>query len=254
VTSEPAIDPAAQAFGSAAGDYERARPSYPQEAIELLRRELGIGPGTRVCDLAAGTGKLTRLLVSTGADVVAVEPVAGMREQLVEVLPDVEALDGTAEAIPLPDESVDALTVAQAFHWFRFDEALAEISRVLRPGRGFAILFNERDERVGWVKEWNDRIEWHSRRIAYYQHTDWAAVLGDAGFPDVGQAHVEWAQPMTRELTAARVRSVSYVAEMTADKQQQYVDRVLALVADFDEPFDLPYVTHVYWARRAARR
>ena len=250
MTGEPAIDPAAQAFGSVAGEYERARPSYPPEAIALLRRELGIGPGARVCDLAAGTGKLTRLLVSTGADVVAVEPVAGMREQLAEVLPDVEALDGTAEAMPLPDESVDAVTVAQAFHWFRFDEALAEIRRVLRPGRGFAILFNERDERVDWVREWNERIEWHSRRIAYYQHTDWAQVLGDAGFDDVGQARVEWVQPMTRELIAARVRSVSYVAEMSADQQQEYVDRVLALVSDFDEPFDLPYVTHVYWARR----
>src|SRR3954471_16036477 len=166
--SEPraGIDPLANAFGPAAADYERARPSYPPEAIEVLRRELAVGPGLRVCDLAAGTGKLTRLLVATGADVVAVEPVPGMRAQLAEVLPEIEALDGTAEAIPLDDASVDAVTVAQAFHWFKFDEALAEIKRVLRPGGWVVILFNRRDERVDWVRTWSDVIEWHGRRIS----------------------------------------------------------------------------------------
>jgi SAM-dependent methyltransferase len=251
VTEAPRIDAAAEAFGAAAGDYERARPSYPQEAIALLRRELSIGPGVRVCDLAAGTGKLTRLVAATGADVVAVEPVAGMREQLSEVLPDVEALDGTAESIPLPDESVDVVTVAQAFHWFRFDEALAEIRRVLRPGGGLAILFNERDERAGWVKTWSDAIEWHSRRVALYQHTDWEAVLADGGYVDVRRAEVEWTQPMTRDLIAARVRSVSYIADMDPAGQQGYVDRVVALVADFEEPFDLPYITRIHWARKS---
>jgi SAM-dependent methyltransferase len=246
----PRIDPAAEAFGPVAGDYERARPSYPHGAIELLRRHLGVGPGCRVVDLAAGTGKLTRQLAGTGADVVAVEPVAGMREQLAAAVPDVEVLDGTAEAIPLPDASVDALTVAQAFHWFRLDEALAEIARVLRRGGGLAILFNERDERLPWVREWNERIEWHSRRIAYYQRVDWPGVLRDAGFADVGGHDVEWSQPMTRDLVAARVRSVSYVAQEPEHVQQDYVGRVLALVDGFEEPFDLPYVTHLWWASK----
>jgi SAM-dependent methyltransferase len=239
---------AANAFGPAAGDYERSRPSYPAGAIEVLQREAGVAAGARVCDLAAGTGKLTRLLAATGADVVAVEPVPGMREQLHASVPGVEVLDGTAEAMPLPDASVDAVTVAQAFHWFRFDEALAEIGRVLRPGGHLAILFNERDERTPWVKQWNDDIEWHKRRIAQYQGTDWSAVLTGACYGQVGEAHIEWNQPMTRDLVAARVRSVSYVADEPADVQQDYVDRVLALVADLDEPFDLPYVTHIWWA------
>src|SRR5438270_3365392 len=241
------IDRMAQAFGSAAADYERARPPYPVEAIDVLRAETGIGPGTRVCDLAAGTGKLTRLLVSTGADVVAVEPVSGMRAQLAEVLPDIDVLDGTAEAIPLGDGSVDAVTVAQAFHWFKFAPALAEIRRVLRPDGALAILFNQRDERVPWVKTWNEAIEWHSRRIAYYQTTDWTKVLQDAGFMSVGYRSTEWNQPLNRDLLAARVRSVSYIADAPPDEQQDYVDRVLALVQDFDDTFPLPYVTHVWF-------
>lgn len=246
----PEVDPAARAFGSAAADYERARPGYPPDAVEALRRHLGVGPGRRVLDLAAGTGKLTRLLVGTGADVVAVEPVEGMREELARAVPDVEVLDGTAEAIPLPAGSVDAVTVGQAFHWFRADEALAEIRRVLRPGGGVAILFNRRDERVPWVREWSERIGWHTRRIATYEHTDWGALLAGAGFGGVERLDVEWVQPMTRELLAARVRSVSYVAAEPPEVQQGYVDRVLELVADVEEPFDLPYVTSLWWARR----
>jgi SAM-dependent methyltransferase len=200
-----------------------------------------------VCDLAAGTGKLTRLLAGTGAGVVAVEPVPGMREQLTDTTPEVEVLDGTAEAIPLLDRSVDTVTVAQAFHWFRFDDALAEIARVLRPGGGLAILFNERDARVPWVERWNDVIEWHSRVIARYQATDWTALLEAHGFEHLGHADIEWDQPMTRDLVAARVRSVSYIADEPAAVQQDYVDRVLALVDGFDEPFALPYVTHIWW-------
>jgi len=246
------IPEAANAFGLVAADYERARPTYPVEAIELLRRELRLAPGCVVCDLAAGTGKLTRLLIGSGATVVAVEPVAGMRAQLSEVLPDIDVRDGTAEALPFDDASLDAVTVAQAFHWFRFDDALTEIRRVLRPGGALAIVFNERDERTPWVKTWNDTIEWHGRRIAMYQSTDWASLLAGHGLEGGGQAHIEWVQPLTRDLLAARVRSVSYIAEETAEVQQSYVDRVLALVQGRDEPFDLPYVTHLWWARRPA--
>jgi len=244
------IDPAANAFDGAAADYERARPSYPPESIEVLRRELGVGPGTRVCDLAAGTGKLTRLLVGIGAEVVAVEPVAGMRSQLREVLPDIDVLDGTAESIPLPDESVDAVTVAQAFHWFDFDAALEEIHRIVKPNGAVAILFNERDDREPWVAGMSDVLHWHERNSSQYQRTDWAAVLGGHGFSFTGDARVQWNQPMTRDLLESRVRSVSYVAKEPADVQQDYVDRVLALVDDFPETFDLPYITRVWWATR----
>lgn len=246
--NDPRIAEPANAFGPAAGDYERARPSYPPQAIAVLRRQLKVGPGARVCDLAAGTGKLTRLLAGTGAHVVAVEPVPGMREQLQATSPEVEVLDGTAEAIPLADASVDVVTVAQAFHWFTFDVALAEIRRVLRPGGGLAILFNNRDERTPWVAEWNDVIEWHSRVVTRYQDTDWAELLGAHGFESVGHDVVEWNQPMTRDLLAARVRSVSYIAEEPADVQQGFVDRVLALVDGFDGTFDLPYRTLLWWA------
>ena len=118
-------------FETVADAYERARPGYAPAAVEWIAERLPFG---RVLDLAAGTGKLTRQLVARGADVVAVEPGEEMRAVLARVVPGVEVLAGSAEAIPLPDESVDTVTVAQAFHWFRAEEALAEIHRVLRPG------------------------------------------------------------------------------------------------------------------------
>ena len=120
--------------------YERGRPGYPRAAVDFLAR-LRLGPGRTVVDLAAGTGKLTRLLLATGAEVVAVEPVAEMRAALPA---GARTVDGTAEAMPLTTASADAVAVAQAFHWFDGDAALAEIHRVLRPGGALALVWNRR--------------------------------------------------------------------------------------------------------------
>ena len=98
-----------------------------------------------------------------------------MRDELAAAVPSVDVRDGTAESIPLPDAAVDLVTVAQAFHWFRFEEAWPRSIACCVPGGSLAILFNERDERVPWVEAWNEVIEWHSRRIAGYQNTDWTA-------------------------------------------------------------------------------
>ena len=136
------IDPVAAAgFGSAADVYERARPSYPPESIDWLLARTGVGEGDTIVDLGAGTGKLTRLLAPSGARIVAVEPIPEMRAHI-----DVgEAIDGTAEAIPLPNASAVLVTVAQAFHWFDHDRALPEIHRVLRPEGALALFWNMRD-------------------------------------------------------------------------------------------------------------
>ena len=115
-------------------DYEAARPSYPPEAVDWFVEHLRLSRGRRVADVAAGTGKLTRLLVPTGAALLAVEPVAGMRATFRRLLPEIPLVAGTAEAMPFADASLDAITVAQAWHWFDHERATAEAARVLRRG------------------------------------------------------------------------------------------------------------------------
>src|SRR5437588_5658396 len=109
---------ARRGFERHADAYERGRPNYPAEATAWLVTKLGLGPGRTVVDVGAGTGKLTRALLPSGATVIAVEPVAAMRAVLKRELPTVQAMNGTAESLPLPDASADAIVVGQAFHWF----------------------------------------------------------------------------------------------------------------------------------------
>jgi SAM-dependent methyltransferase len=147
VTVNPLAD---RAFGSQAQAYERGRPGWPADAVTGLLERWG---ARDVVDLAAGTGKLTRVLVRA-AEVTAIEPVDGMRAVLERQVPEARVLAGSAEAIPLPDESVDAVFVAEAFHWFDLERAPAEIARVLRPGGRLAVLFNGLDgDEADWMKE-----------------------------------------------------------------------------------------------------
>lgn len=244
-------DVAARGFQAGAAAYELARPGYPDDAVRVLADQVGIGPGTRVCDLAAGTGKLTRRLVELGASVVAVEPVAGMREQLQVAVPGVEVADGTAEAVPLPDASVDVVTVAQAFHWFDAPAALVEIARVLAPDGRLAILWNERDESTAWVAEMSRLIRWHERTVSRYQHVDWAEIVAEADrFTSLQERAIRWEQPLTRVVLADRVRSISYIAVMPPTERERLAAEVTALVARRAEPFGLPYVCRVQWCSR----
>ena len=140
-------------YGRSADSYVRGRPDYPPAALDWLRSDLGLGPGQTALELGSGTGKFTRLLVETGADIAAVEPVAAMLDELRRSLPAVTALQGTAQRIPAADASADAVICAQAFHWFASADSLAEIHRVLKPGGMLGLIWNVRDQSVGWVAE-----------------------------------------------------------------------------------------------------
>ena len=131
--------------------YTQGRPEYPTDILPWLKGNLGVAAGKLVVDLGAGTGKFTKLLVQTGADIIAVEPVEEMRLQLETTLPEVRLLPGCAEAIPLDTGSVDAVVCAQAFHWFASETALREIHRVLKPSGKLGLIWNVRDESVDWV-------------------------------------------------------------------------------------------------------
>lgn len=242
-------------FGPAAAQYDRGRPGYAPEAVDHMVAELGIGPSTRVLDLAAGTGKLTRLLEPSGAQLVAVEPVAGMRERLAAAVPGVRVLDGHAESLPLEDASVDAAVVGQAFHWFHPGPALAELHRVLAPGGRLALVWN-RWEREGWVQDVYGVIE-PLRGDA----PSWTAGGGREAFEDsphfgpLTEARFSHVQDGDRDSVIARVTSISFIAALADEQRAGVVRRVRAILDSHPdtrgaESIEQRYTTHVYACAR----
>jgi SAM-dependent methyltransferase len=248
---------ALRGFARASDAYELGRPGYPPKAFARLARELRLRPGRVALDLAAGTGKLTAFLVGTGAEVVAAEPVAEMRALLERELPGVRALAGAAEAIPLDASSVDAVTVGQAFHWFRGDEALTEIHRVLRPGGGLGLVWNVRDTSVSWVARLTAIIEPHRGDAPAYRSGAWREAFERTDlFSPLGHTDMRHIHHLTPDGVVARIASVSCIAELPQADRKDILAEVRELLATDPATrgrveVELPYRTEVYWTKRA---
>ena len=254
-------DVAASGFGAEADAYERARPSYPPDAVAwLVATPCGLRAGARICDLAAGTGKFTRLLVPhlAGAELLAVEPVEGMRTLLSRSLPDVPVAAATAEALPFVDGSLAGIAVAQAFHWFDARAALAEFHRVLQPGGRLALVWNARDRSVPWVDElWSimDRVE---KRAPWRAHDEWreSAFVDTPWFTPLTEATFHHEQVVTPDDVVERVRSVSHVAVLATRPAGGGARRGADAAAQRSRPpsaakqLAIPYRVDAYWAER----
>lgn len=232
----------AASFEHGVAAYQAARPTYPDDVVRWCVPH----DARDVLDLAAGTGKLTSRLVAFGYDVVAVEPSDAMRAELERTVPEADARPGTAEATGLPDACVDAVTVAQAWHWFDARAASAEVARVLRPGGRVAVVWNVRDARTDWVARWTEIV-----------HTG-DPLDTSAHEPDLGPA---FTPPEHRETSwSSRVRasdlrvlaaSRSHLLTLPADERDALLDRVDELVAHHPDlrgraDVDVPYVTRAW--------
>jgi SAM-dependent methyltransferase len=244
VTEAP-FERRARSFGPAAELYDRSRPSYPEEAIRWM---LGEAP-LRVVDLGAGTGIFSRQVAALGHAVTAVDHDPEMLGRLGATSPGITAVKGSAEAIPLPDVSADAVVAAQAFHWFDNDEAMAEIARVLRPGGVFAPLWNIRDESVDWAATLSTIIPAGSGASAAV-HARPGRDFGPR-FSRPERAEFRHAVLHTTEslVQLVQTRSVYLVAD---DVKRKRVERqVRELVEPLPQPFELPYVTVAFRAHAA---
>lgn len=226
--SEAELDRFRYSFESVAEAYERSRPQYAPAAVEWLAERL---PLRRVLDLGAGTGKLTRQLVAAGADVVAVEPGEEMRRVLRREVPAVEALAGTAESIPLPDGSVDAITAAQAYHWFDAERALPEMHRVLRPGGGVALLWNEWDADDPLMRALDAVVD-RLRPDWLGAHDGAHPLAGSPLFANCGERSFRHAEELDGEVVLERVSSISAVVNAEHRERASVLADVRRLVGD----------------------
>ncbi|HVB06180.1 MAG TPA: class I SAM-dependent methyltransferase [Acidimicrobiales bacterium] len=246
------VHPQASAFDNVATEYEQGRPGYPRSLLDWVMERGALAPGSTVVDLAAGTGKLTRLLVESGARVIGVEPLAAMREEFRRILPDVEILDAAAESIPLPDGCADVLTCGMAIHWFANTVALAEIARVLRDGGEFVIAMNGHDK----TNPVQRRIS-EIRRIAEAEGGevtpggDWrSVVLADPHFELIGQVTLANHHVIDRAGLLGRVRSSSPVARLPEARRAELLAGLDELVEG--DSVDLTPITEVVALRKVA--
>jgi SAM-dependent methyltransferase len=235
----PSHDELANSFGPVADLYDRVRPGYPDDAIDWL-----LPPGARrVIDLGAGTGKLTAALVARGLDVVAVEPSDEMRAVLARAVPGAQALAGSGESIPLPDGSVDAVLVAQAWHWVDRARAVPEVARVLAPGGRLAMVWNLRDESVAWVSRLGALIGSGDAST-----TDDGDIGAGPPFGSLERFQTSWIQQLTPDQVVELAASRSYVITLSEHDRAAALHAVRDLLAHHPalagrQQVGLPYVT-----------
>jgi ubiquinone/menaquinone biosynthesis C-methylase UbiE len=210
---------AAVGFNKDAGLYDRARPSYPQKAVEQMAKTCHITPQSRILDVAAGTGKFTTMLVERGYNVTALEPVEAMRQVLRQKLPQIEILDGAATQIQLPDASIDVITIAQAFHWFANKDSLKEFHRVLKPNGYLVLIWNSKDEAVPWVEDivvymWN----YKPKDTPQYRDNKWQSAFADQDlFGDLRYTAYSNNNTHSRQDIIDRVFSTSFISKQPED-------------------------------------
>ena len=248
----------ASSFGTAASAYAEHRPDYAQAAVTWA---LGLAAGPRVLDLGAGTGKLTGTLAAAGVDAIAVEPDPAMLAELRSALPGVRALPGRAEAIPLPDASVDAVLAGNAMHWFDMDAAGPEIARVLVSGGTLSGLWNVLDDTVEWVAELarvggreaigprDTPAGWRAEVGAPLPRAGWTARFGSAE-----HAEFRHGQRRTADSLVATLGTRAGMLVMEARDREARLSRIRALLASRPETaegeFSLPMLTCVRRVQR----
>ena len=242
------LHPAArEGYGRAADTYARARPGYPAAAVDWL---LGAAGTADLVEIGAGTGAFTRDVLTRGVRVTAVEPVAAMREQLASL--GVDAVDAVAESLPFAAGSIECVVASQSLHWADVDRAFAEFDRVLAPDGAIGLIWNFRDLDVAWQRDLDTLLTSLRGGAPHSRDGRWQAAAERSVFAVSDQAEWRWTRETDAAGVVARVRSVSYVAALTARAQEAVDDRVRGVLArhGLEGAISFPYVTEAYVLRR----
>ncbi|CAM6090728.1 unnamed protein product [Calypogeia fissa] len=257
-------DVAAKGFNTDSQIYESARPSYPAAAVAHLQTQLGLIPSqSHVVDLAAGSGKFTRLLLPQKYHLIAVEPSQSMRDVFTQVLPTIPILEGTGSSIPVEDGSQDAVVVAQAFHWFANMDALKEIHRVLKPHGKLGLIWNLEDRNSAkWVASLRQLYEKYEMGTPQYRLGIWREVWGTEEakklFTELQEAQFQHVQLCTEDVVWGRVASKSYVACRSDEEKETLRAQVLEVLRSAEDVerdpaiglVKYPYQTYFVWCEK----
>ena len=245
---------AAVGFNRAAAEYDRARPSYPGAVVNVLR-DAGLVHAARIVDVGAGTGKLTRVLAAAWPEVVAVEPVEGMRAVLRAVLPGVEVIDGAAARLPFDPATFDAVVVGQAIHWIADGEALSEFARVLRPDGVLVIVQNVRDRTQRLHAFISEHREARAEGAPSFASGAWReAIDTHGGFALDDAVLLENSLELSHDLVRDQFCSLAPIAALDETARHAELAALDGVLRDEPDPVILRYATHVYLARLRDRR
>jgi SAM-dependent methyltransferase len=219
--------------------HQRARPAYHPDIVARFVERYGTGT---VLEIGAGTGIFTQQIVDEGVSVVAVEPVAGMRQRLVDALPGVDVRDGTAESLPVERASCDTVVVAQSFHWFDWKPALNEIHRVLRHGGHLVTVWNVKDGDTDWFEAYMAIVDRHAGDTPRHADMLWrAAIDGDRRYELVDEWGVDHPVRMDRDAVIARALSTSFIAALPNDDREEVATELRRVLKSVGEPLHFPY-------------
>lgn len=246
---------AMEGYKGVADTYNKGRPGYPEDAITFIKQRFGISQGTHLLDLGAGTGKFTQYFVNSGADITAVEPVPGMLKSLLEQHTSIKGVEGTAENIPVGDNSIDVVVSAQAFHWFDAAKAANEVLRVLKPNGYLVMVWNNRDESYPWVKALTEIMDPYSGDTPRSRYGNWRKPF-DSGeiftkleFKEFVHSHIG-----DSKMVLNRVLSTSFISKLPDTEKTKVISQVNDLISRTPElqreKVEFPYLTEVFWCQK----
>lgn len=247
--------PTIERFQPSAEIYNYSRPAYPKEAIQFLKLALGIRRGKSFIDLAAGTGKLTESLLDSQANLIAIEPIEGMRLVYAKLFPNIVLLNGKAESIPLAASSMDGVVVGTAFHGFDGCKALPEIARVLKLKGGLGLIWNVLDDNVKWVKNIISLRNAYAKREVKNCYMEWKTSFECCSglFSELQHRTVSFSYLGNVQAIIDRMLSSSVIIPLTEIDKNNFVEDIIKVLnvsslKTQERDLLIPYRTEIYWA------